>query len=59
MKVLTEKDGPLTTTATTWRVDLNNPIGVMYALSWLYNQYLGDLGWAPMFEGRKVVMRGE
>ena len=25
----------------------------------LYNQYLGDLGWAPMFEGRKDVMRGE
>ena len=59
MKVLTEKDGPLTTKATNWRVDLDNPIGFMYALSWLYGERAGDCYWQPLFSGRVDVIRGD
>jgi hypothetical protein len=59
MKVLTEKDGPLTTKATNWRVDLDNPIGFMYALSWLYGERSGDCYWQPLFSGRVDVIRGD
>jgi len=59
IKVMTEKDGPLTTKATNWRVDLNNPLGFMYALMWLYNEYANDCYWPPLFDGRVDVMRGD
>ena len=59
VKVLTEKDGPMTTKATNWRVDLDNPLGFMHALMWLYGEYAGDCYWKPLFEGRIDVMRGD
>ena len=59
VKVLTEKDGPLTTKATNWRVDLNKPLGFMYALMWLYGEYAGDCYWKPLFGGRVDVIRGD
>ena len=31
VKVMTARDGPLTTKSTNWRVDLENPLGFMYA----------------------------
>lgn len=59
VKVMTKKDGPMTTKATNWRVDLDNPLGFMYALMWLYGQYAGDCYWEPLFGGRVDVMRGD
>ena len=59
VKVMTKGDGPLTTKATNWRVDLDNPLGFMYALMWLYGQYAGDCYWEPLFGGRVDVMRGD
>jgi hypothetical protein len=58
-KVTTKSDGPLTTKATNWRADLDDPMGFMYALMWLYGQYAGDGHWKPLFEGRVDVMRGD
>ena len=59
VKVMTEKDGPLTTKSTNWRVDLDNPLGFMYALMWLYNERTSNCHWPPLFEGRVDVMRGD
>jgi hypothetical protein len=49
----------MTTKATNWRVDLDNPLGFMHALMWLYGEYAGDGYWKPLFEGRIDVMRGD
>ena len=59
LKVMTKKDGPLTTKADNWRVDLDNPLGFMYALMWLYNEYASDCYWEPLFSGRIDIMRGD
>lgn len=59
VKVMTDKDGPLTTKASNWRVDLNNPLGFMHALMWLYGEHASDCYWKPLFGGRVDVMRGE
>ena len=59
VKVMTARDGPLTTKSTNWRVDLENPLGFMYALMWLYGEYAGDCYWEPLFGGRMDVMRGD
>tara|TARA_R100001086_G_scaffold75575_2_gene36594 strand:- start:7861 stop:8235 length:375 start_codon:yes stop_codon:yes gene_type:complete len=57
--VMTPKDGPMTTKGTNWRVDLDNPLGFMYALMWLYGECSSDCYWKPLFDGRVDVMCGD
>ena len=59
IKVMTKKDGPLTTKATNWRVNLESPLGFMYALMWLYREHASNCYWEPLFGGRVDVMRGD
>lgn len=59
MKVMTQNDGVMTTKATNWRVNLEDPLGFMFALRWLHEQYKNDCSWDPLFSGRMDIARGE